>query len=125
MDRVPRVNDGGVMDRLARIAFATGMLSLAAMVFVFGDFANTWRAAPSWIPGHRTLAYASAVLMLACGVGVLPERSRAWSARVLLYYWLLLIVFLEVPIVVKHPLIEGAWQGIAHFALILAAAWVL
>lgn len=101
------------------------MFGLAATVFAFGDFANTWRAAPSWIPWHQFLADGSAVVMLVCGAGLLWERAQAWSARVLQWYWALLAVLLKLPIVAKHPLIEGAWQGLAHFALIFGAAWLL
>jgi uncharacterized membrane protein len=101
------------------------MIGLGVVGLVFGDFAQVWRSAPAWLPARQALAYASAVLMLACGVGLLWRRTEAASSRVLLYYWALLVVLTQVPVVVKHPLIEVAWQGIAHLTMLLTAAWML
>lgn len=109
----------------ARIAFATGMIGLGVVGLVFGDFAQAWHFAPAWLPGRHALAYASAVLMLACGVGLLWKRTEAASSRVLLYYWALIVLLTQLPVVIKHPLIEVAWQGIAHSTVLLAAAWML
>ena len=109
----------------AQIAFATGMIGLGVVGLVFGDFAQVWHSAPKWVPGRQTLAYASAVLMLACGIGLLSRRTEARAARVLLYYWAFAIFLVEVPVVVEHPLNEIAWQGLAHLTMLLTAAWVL
>lgn len=109
----------------ARIAFATGMISLGVVGLVFGDFAQVWRSAPTWVPGRHGLALASAVLMLACGLGLLWKRSEAAASRVFFYYWVVLTLLIQVPIVVKHPLNEIAWQGVAHLAMLVSAAWML
>jgi uncharacterized membrane protein len=101
------------------------MISLGVVALVFGDFAQVWRSAPAWLPGRQALAYASAVLMLVCGVGLLSKRTEAASSRVLLYYWALLVALSQLPVVIKHPLIEVAWQGIAHLTMLLTAAWML
>lgn len=111
--------------QVAQIAFATGMISLGVVVLVFGDFAQVWRSAPSWLPGRQALAYASAVLMVVCGAGLLWKRTEALSSRVLLYYWALIVLLTQLPVVIKHPLIEVAWQGIAHLTVLLTAAWML
>jgi uncharacterized membrane protein len=113
------------MKGLSRFAFATGMLALGATVVAFGDFAQTWVDAPVWIPAHSALAYASAALMILCGAGLLWSRTERPASWTLFCYWALLVVFLELPAVVKHPLIEVAWQGIAHFGVILAGASLL
>lgn len=109
----------------ARIAFATGMIALALICFVYGDFAQTWQAVPVSTSARHVLAYASAALMGACGIALFPTRTEAAAARVLGYYWALLVLFVELPIVIKHPLNEIAWQGMAHLTMLLAAAWML
>lgn len=109
----------------ARIAFASGMISLAIVAFVFGDFAQVWASAAKWVPGRSVLAYASAVLMLACGLGLLWKRTGATASRALFWYWVALVLLIQVPIVVKHPLNEIAWQGVAHISMLVAAAWML
>lgn len=109
----------------ARIAFATGMIGLGAVGLVFGDFAQVWHSAPKWVPGRQVLAYASAALIVVCGVGLLSKRTVLAASRVLLCFWALAVLLIEVPVVVKHPLVEGAWQGLAHLTMLLVAAWML
>src|SRR5438067_1273543 len=111
--------------RPARVAFAAGMISLGIVGLVFGDFAQVWQSVPNWVPGRPALARASAVLMLACGSGLLAKRTEAPASRVLLYYWALAVLLIELPVVVKHPLNEIAWQGMAHLTMLLTAAWML
>jgi uncharacterized membrane protein len=101
------------------------MLSLGVVELIFGDFAQVWRSAPKWVPGHQVLAYASAVLMLVCGLGLLWKRAEAPVSRVLFYYWIVLVVLTQLPVVIKHPLIEVAWQGIAHLGMLVAATWMM
>jgi uncharacterized membrane protein len=109
----------------ARIAFATGMISLGIVGLVFGDFAQVWSSVPAWVPGRQALAYASAVLLLACGLGLLVKRTEAMASRVLLSYWMFVVLFVSLPIVVRHPLNEIAWQEIAHFTMLVTASWML
>jgi len=101
------------------------MIGLGVVGLVFGDFAQVWHSVPAWVPGRRALALASAVLMLACGIGLLSKRTQAPASRALLYFWALAVVLVEVPVVVKHPLNEVAWQGLAHLTVLLTGAWML
>jgi uncharacterized membrane protein len=109
----------------ARIAFATGLISLGVVGLVYGDFAEIWQFVPASVPGRQMLAYATAVLMLMCGVGLLSKRSEGLAARVLFLLTTLLVVALKIPPVVKHPLVEVAWQAMSEILVVLAAAWVL
>src|SRR5271156_833759 len=73
--------------------FAFGMIGLGILALVYGDFALVWQPVASWIPGRTGLAYASGLLMLVVGTGLLVRATAAWSARLLLPYlivWLLL-----------------------------------
>lgn len=101
------------------------MIGLGVVGLVFGDFAQVWQSVPAGVPGRQVLASASAVLLLACGIGLLWKRTEAPASRVLLYFWTLAVVLVEVPVVVAHPLNEIAWQGLAHLTMLLAAAWML
>jgi len=109
----------------ARVAYATGMIGLAMVGLVFGDVAQVRQSVPDWVPGRQALTYAVAVLLLACGGGVLSRRTDVLAARGLLCCWTLLVIAVELPVVVAHPLNEIAWQGLAHLTLLLAAAWML
>jgi hypothetical protein len=66
--------------------FAVGMIGLGILALVYGDFALVWQAVAPWIPGRTVLAYASGLIMLLGGVGLLFRPAAAWSARILFPY---------------------------------------
>ena len=104
--------------------FAVGMIGLGILALVFGDFAMVWQPVAPWIPGRTALAYASGVLMLLGGVGLLFTSTVAWSVRILfpyLFVWMLL----KVPALVVAPGMEAVWLGFGELAVLFAGAWVL
>ena len=108
----------------ALTAFALGLIGLGALALIYGDFALVWQPVPASVPGRTALAYASGVLMVFCGVGLLLRASAAWSARILfpyLFVWLLL----KVPALVVAPQMEAVWLGFGEIAVLLAGAWVV
>ena len=110
---------------MARAAFATGILGLAIVGFVFGDFAGLWGALPMSATDRHMLAYGSSALMMVCGIGLLIERMEALAARVLLTYFALLVVALKIPVVIRAPLVEGSWQSMSEMVVPLTGAWML
>jgi uncharacterized membrane protein len=116
------------MDRYrqtARILFALGMIGLGILGLTVGDFALQWQPVPAWVPWREGLAYASGVIMLAGGVGLLFGRTAALSARILFPYLLAWWLLLKVPKVVAAPLIAQPWLGCGEIAVLLAGGWVL
>ena len=111
----------------SRALFASGMIGIAIVGFVYGDFASVWAGTPKWIPvsTHVPIAYAASVLMLLSGIGLFIERSAATSARILFFYLALWALILRVPIVLTTPQIEVSWEGLSEGAVMLAGAWVL
>ena len=57
--------------------FAVGMIGLGILALVFGDFALVWQPVAPWIPGRTVLAYASGLIMLFGGVGLLLRAMGA------------------------------------------------
>ena len=82
--------------------FAAGMLGLGVLALIYGDFALVWQPVAAWVPGRTVLAYASGILMLLCGAGLLFRGTIAWSVRILFPY-LILWLFLKVPALVVAP----------------------
>jgi uncharacterized membrane protein len=116
------------MDRnrqAARILFAVGMIGLAILALVYGDFALQWQPVPAWIPARATLAYISGIIMLAGGVGMLSERTATLSVRILFPYLLAWWLLLKVPSVVSAPRVAVNWLGCGEIAVLLAGGWVL
>ena len=93
--------------------FVIGLIGLGVLALVYADFALVWQPVPAWIPARTAVAYASGVLMLLLGVGLLIPPSRAWAARILFPY-LILWGLLKVPDVVAKPAVEGSWLGLVN-----------
>jgi uncharacterized membrane protein len=101
------------------------MMGLGIFGLINGDFAEIWQIVPTSMPGRHVLAYASAALMLLCGIGLLFKRAEALAARVLFPYLALLVLVLKLPVVVKHPLVEVAWQSMSEILVVFTGGWVL
>lgn len=109
----------------AQIAFATGMIGLGIFGLINGDFAEVWQFVPASVPGRQVMAYGCATIMLVCGLGLLSKRTDALAARVLFWYLALLVLVLKIPVVVKHPLVEVAWQSMSEIVVVFTGGWVL
>jgi uncharacterized membrane protein len=101
------------------------MIGLGVFGLINGDFAEIWQFVPASVPGRQALAYASAALMLVCGIGLLSKRTEALAARVLFPYLALLVIVLKTPAVVRHPLVEVAWQAMSEIVVVFTGGWVL
>jgi len=104
--------------------FAIGMIGLGVLALIYGDFALVWQPVAAWVPGRTALAYASGVLMLLGGIGLLFNATVAWSIRILFPY-LIIWALLKVPAVVAAPQIEGVWLGLGELTVLLSGGWVL
>src|SRR5882762_5644938 len=104
--------------------FAIGMIGLGILALVYGDFAMGWQPVAPWIPGRTALAYASGVIMLLGGIGLLFTATVTWSTRILFPY-LIIWALLKVPALIVAPQIEGVWLGFGELAVLLAGGWVL
>ena len=96
--------------------FAVGMIGLGVLTLVYGDFALVWQPVAAWIPGRTGLAYASGLVMLLGGAGLLFRASAKLSIRILFPYliaWLLL----KVPALVVAPQMEAVWLGFGELAV--------
>jgi uncharacterized membrane protein len=104
--------------------FVVGMIGLAALGLIYGDFALVWQPVARWIPGRTGLAYAASVIMLLGGIGLLFRATAALSIRILFPYFIIWVL-LKVPALVAAPQIEGVWLGVGEIAVLLAGGWVL
>lgn len=104
--------------------FAVGMIGLGTLALAYGDFAMVWQPVAPWIPGRTILAYASGLIMLLGGVGLLFNATAAWSARVLFPY-LIVWLLLKVPALLVAPKMEAVWLGFGEIAVLLTGGWIL
>jgi uncharacterized membrane protein len=104
--------------------FAIGMIGLGVLALIYGDFAMVWQPVPDGLPGRTALAYASGIIMLFGGAGLLFTATAAWSVRILLPY-LFVWVMLKVPALIVAPKIEAVWLGFGELVVLFAGGWIL
>src|SRR3984957_6972526 len=104
--------------------FAIGMIGLGILALTYGDFALVWQPVAAWVPGRTVLAYASGLIMLLGGAGLLLRVTAAWSVRILFPY-LIVWLLLKVPALIVAPQMEAVWLGFGELAVLLAGGWVL
>jgi uncharacterized membrane protein len=106
------------------ILFATGIIGLGVLALVFGDFAEIGQTVPASVPGRTGFVYASGIIMVLGGVGLLWSRTIALSVRILLPF--LIIGFLvQAPTLVMPPFVEVNWESIGEVATMVGGIWVL
>lgn len=110
--------------QLARITFALGMMSVGVLALVYGYAVLVFQPVPAWVPWPTGLGYASGVLMLATGAGLLFERTTRLAIRILLPF-LLLWTLTRVPVPVANPFREISWFAVGEIAVLAAGALVL
>jgi uncharacterized membrane protein YphA (DoxX/SURF4 family) len=77
------------------------------------------------LPAREVLAYACAIISLACGAGLLLQRTAAAASRVLLGSLLLWMLFFRVPLIFQAPTATVSWWSCGETAAMIAGAWVV
>ena len=96
-------------------AIVLGVLGLTS-----GDFASVWQPVPAGLPGRTALAYVVAAVFLLAGAAIQWRRTAAYAAVALAALYALGALLLHLPRVVLHPLVFGAWLGVAEQVALVA-----
>jgi len=109
----------------SRLLFALTMIVIGLIGLVSGTFAPIWAGVPKSLPDRELLAYLCTLVSLACGVGLLTKRTAPLAAFVLFAYLLLWTILFKVPVIIRHPLVEVAYQSCGEGLVLVAGAWAL
>ena len=110
---------------LGRAFFAAIMIWLGVMGLIKGDFVQVWQPVPKWVPAREAVAYLCAVISLACGIGLLWQRTAAVASRVLFASLLVWLLLMRLPnLFFEKPVVLVAWT-FGSTGVMVAAAWVL
>lgn len=104
--------------------FAATLIGLGILGLIQGHFTAIWEPVPKGLPARDVLAYLCAFISLACGIGLLWQRTVVLAARVLLAYLLLWLLLLRLPGVLLSFTI-GFWWSACKTAVMVAGAWVI
>ncbi|HEX3652716.1 MAG TPA: hypothetical protein VHU18_07825 [Rhizomicrobium sp.] len=110
---------------IGHAVFAATMIAVGIAGLIEGNFVQLWLPVPKALQAHEALAYACAIVALACGAGLFWRRTAATAARVLLVWLLLWTLAFKARFIVSAPLTEGSYQSCGENAVIVAGAWVL
>src|SRR5262245_21391605 len=109
---------------VGHLVFATTIIALGIVGLCNGDFSVIWQPVPKDVPAREALVYLCALISLACSVGLLWQRTAAVTARVLLFWFLLWLLFLRLPGFSRGFTVDVYWAA-CQTTVMLAAAWVL
>jgi uncharacterized membrane protein len=103
--------------------FAATMIAVGIIGLIKGDFTAVWQPVYK-VPASQVLAYLCALICVACGIGLLLQRTAALSARVFFVYLLLYLLVLRLPGLSRGLPVDVYWS-LSQTLVLLAAAWVL
>jgi len=104
--------------------FAATMIAVGIIGLIKGNFTAVWQPVYKGVPASQVLAYLCALICVACGIGLLWQRTAALSARVFFAYLLLDLLVLGVPGLLRGFPVDVYWS-LSKTVVLLAAAWVL
>jgi uncharacterized membrane protein YphA (DoxX/SURF4 family) len=106
--------------------FAIVMIALGVIGLYTGDVAGVWQRIPiDPLPGRTFFAYATAIVELLTGVGLLFRASMTVASAVLFVFLLIWLIALKVPAIVAVPSMEATWLGFGEIGVIAAGGWIL
>ena len=109
----------------SHLVFALTMIAIGILSLVSGGFGGIWGGVPKSLPDRQLLAYACMFISIACGAGLLANRTAAPAAFVLSVFLIIWTVLFKVPVIVRNPLVEVAYQSCGENLVLIAGAWVL
>jgi uncharacterized membrane protein len=104
--------------------FSIGLIGLGILALRYADFALVWQPVPHSLPGRAAFAYASGIIMLLGGIGLLFRPTAAWSIRVIFPY-LIIWFLLKVPALIVAPKMVAVWLGAGELGVLLSGGWIL
>lgn len=109
---------------VSHAAYAAALVWLGILGLIRGDFAPVWEPVPAGLPARHALAVLCAFISLGAGVGLLWQRAAAIAARVLLACFLLWLLLLRAPAMLRSFTV-GTWWAACQTSVMVASAWVL
>jgi uncharacterized membrane protein len=111
--------------RLGYVLFAVSFAGLGVLSLISGDFALVWQPVPAWVLGREAIAYASGLMLLAGGLGMLLRRTARLATLLISVNVLLWLLVLRLPRLVAQPTNESMWLGFGETLMLVTGGWTL
>jgi len=111
--------------RVGHVVFALTFVWLGVMGLMAGGFTAIWSGVPQAMAGRAAIAYLTALVCLAAGLGLLWRNTAALAARMLLGYWLLWAMAFRLPLIVREPASSAVWWVCGETMVMMSGAWIL
>lgn len=109
---------------VGRTFFAVTMIGIGILGLIRGDFTALWDPVPKDLPARDLLIYLCAFVSIACGIGLLWQRTAVLAARVLFIYSMLWLLLLRVPSLLFSFAVDSWWSA-CKTAVMTASAWII
>lgn len=116
------------LSTLGRVLLAGGVTGAAVIGLATHAFVRKWEPVPADLPLYGTVAWASDLLLFACGVGLLVPRAARAAAAALALTMAVWIVILHAPLIAAHPEAIVQWgylSGVLSVGSGALALWTL
>lgn|SRR6185437_3036840 len=111
--------------RIAGLVFAATFAGLGLWGLIGREFAAIWQPVPKHWPAREALMWATGLVALGCGLGLLWKRTAAAAAGVLAAVLLAWLLVFKARVAVAAPGVAVVWENCGETAVLTAAAWVL
>ncbi len=112
------------MKRIVSLAEAVARSNLVFRSKVCRGSPPVWQPVPKGLPAREVLAYLTTFVSLASGVGLLWKRTPAPAARLLFIWFLLWLLLLRAPAMLRAFAVDSWWAA-SQTAVMVASTWVL
>lgn len=107
------------------VLFAGAMIAIGILSLVTHKFTPVWSGIPKAFPAREVVLYATALVSLLSGIGLLWQRTALAAARVLLVAFLLWLVLVRLVQWIQTPAAVDAWWACGDTAVMVGAVWTL
>ncbi|HEY1426618.1 MAG TPA: hypothetical protein VGF50_08105 [Caulobacteraceae bacterium] len=114
----PRIGAG-------RALFAATIFIVSVSALANRDLAAIWQPVPRQWPAQGALVWATGLVSAGCGLGLLWRRAVPFAAGILAGAFLVWMLAIKVPVIVRSPTMAAAWESCGETVVLVAAAWAL
>jgi uncharacterized membrane protein len=113
------------LTKLGMVIFAVSAAGFGVLCLVSGDSELLWRLFPAWAPWRGAIAYATGLMLLAGGLGMLLPRTERLATLVVTVNASLWLLLLGLPRAVAQPTNELLWLGFGQNLMLVTGGWTL